>query len=132
MTNKEQQLLEEIQQLKEEHEKKESENIDYLRRIKKLQNIIEQLQWDSADQQREFTKYKENLKQENIEETSQLKYEKAELKAEYDIAIKKNIELKDEINTLKYTIENLEYDKRKLQDKICDLEDALDSIYDDE
>lgn len=132
MTNKEQQLQEEIQKLKEENEKKESENIDYLRRIKKLQNIIEQLQWDSADQQREFTKYKENLKQENIEEISQLKYEKAELKAEYDIAIKKNIELKDEINTLKYTISDLEYDKRKLQDKIYDLEDALDSIYDDE
>lgn len=132
MTNKEQQLQEEIQKLKEENEKKESENIDYLRRIKKLQNIIEQLQWDSADQQREFTKYKENLKQENLEEISQLKYEKAELKAEYDIAIKKNIELKDEINTLKYTISDLEYDKRKLQDKIYDLEDALDSIYDDE
>lgn len=132
MTDKEQQLLEEIQQLKEENEKKESENIDYLRRIKKLQNIIEQLQWDSADQQRELTKYKENLEKENIEELSQLKYEQAELKAEYDIAIKKNIELKDEINTLKYTISDLEYDKRKLQDRIYDLEDALDSIYDDE
>lgn len=132
MTDKEQQLLEEIQQLKEENEKKESENIDYLRRIKKLQNIIEQLQWDSAEQQRELTKYKENLEKENIEELSQLKYEQAELKAEYDIAIKKNIELKDEINTLKYTISDLEYDKRKLQDRIYDLEDALDSIYDDE
>lgn len=132
MTNKEQQLQEEIQKLKEENEKKESENIDYLRRIKKLQNIIEQLQWDSADQQRELTKYKENLEKENIEELSQLKYEKAELKAEYDIAIKKNIELKDEINSLKYKISDLEYDKRKLQDKVYDLEDALDSIYDDE
>lgn len=73
-----------------------------------------------------------NKEQQLQQELSQLKYEKAELKAEYDIAIKKNIELKDEINTLKYTISNLEYDKRKLQDKIYDLEDALDSIYDDE
>lgn len=73
-----------------------------------------------------------NKEQQLQQELSQLKYEKAELKAEYDIAIKKNIELKDEINTLKYTISNLEYDKRKLQDKVYDLEDALDSIYDDE
>ena len=132
MNNTLEELQQQLQQLKEENKKKESENIDYLRRIKKLQNIIEQLQWDSADQQRELTKYKENLEKENIEELSQLKYEKAELKAEYDIAIKKNIELKDEINTLKYTISDLEYDKRKLQDKIYDLEDALNSIYDDE
>lgn len=128
MENKEQQQLEEIQKLKEE---KASETNAYQRRIKKLQTLLEQIQWDSAQQQHDFNKYKETLKQENLEELSQLKYEKAELKAEYDIAIKKNIELKDEINTLKYTISDLEYDKRKLQDKIYDLEDALDSIYED-
>jgi hypothetical protein len=125
MTNKEQQ---EIQQLKEE---KASETNAYQRRIKKLQTLLEQIQWDSAQQQHDFNKYKETLRQENLEEISQLKYEKAELKAEYDIAIKKNIELKDEINTLKYKISDLEYDKRKLQDKVYDLEDALDSIYED-
>lgn len=129
MNNALEELQQELQQLKAE---KENENKAHQKRIQKLQDIIEQLQWDSAEQQRNFNKYKETLKQENLKEMSQLKYEKAELKAEYDIAIKKNIELKDEINTLKYTIENLEYDKRKLQDKIYDLEDALDSIYDDE
>lgn len=132
MESKEQQLLEEIQQLKEENEKKESENIDYLRRIKTLQAVIDEIHKDMQEESYACYKYKESLKQENLEEISQLKYEKAELKAEYDIAIKKNIELKDEINTLKYTISNLEYDKRKLQDKVYDLEDALDSIYDDE
>lgn len=129
MNNTLEELQQEIQQLKAE---KETENKAHQKRIQKLQDIIEQLQWDSSEQQRNFNKYKENLKQENLKEISQLKYEKAELKVEYDIAIKKNIALKDKINTLKYTIENLEYDKRQLQDKIYDLEDALDSIYDDE
>lgn len=132
MTNKEQQLQEEIQQLKEENEEKESKNIDYLRRIKNLQAIIDDIKVDLAEQEQDYQKYKENLRQENLEEISQLKYEKTELKAEYEISIKKNIELKNEINSLKYKISDLEYDKRKLQDKVYDLEDALDSIYDDE
>lgn len=129
MTNKEQQLQEEIQQLKEE---KEVESNSYQRRIKNLQAIIDDIKVDLAEQQQDFQKDKESLRQESLEEISQLKYEKAELNAEYDIAIKKNIELKNEINSLKYKISDLEYDKRKLQDKVYDLEDALDSIYDDE
>lgn len=129
MTNKEQQLQEEIQQLKEE---KEVESNSYQRRIKNLQAIIDDIKVDLAEQQQDFQKDKESLRQESLEEISQLKYEKTELNAEYDIAIKKNIELKNEINSLKYKISDLEYDKRKLQDKVYDLEDALDSIYDDE